>query len=406
VSASAPPERRPRWRRATAVLAAAAGFAVALAVGACGEDDVTTTTTTVGGDGSSAERVVVESQGSGFAPQAIYESAAPGVVTVLSTFGDQGGIGGLFGGPRAAGQGSGFVVSEDGEIATNAHVVTDAETTGASGDISEADEVYVAFADRNQVPAEVVGFDPFADVALLRVDPDGLDLVPLEFADSDAVEVGAPVAAIGSPFGQEQSLSIGVVSATNRSIESLTQFTIDGALQTDASINPGNSGGPLLDSEGRVLGINQQINTSSGGDQGVGFAVPANLVSRSLDQIRDDGEPDYAYLGVRSTTIYPQLADRLGIDADTGSLIVRVIPDGPADDAGLAGGDERIRFQGQEVRTGGDVIVAVDGQEVVTDSDLPRLIAEHLPGDTVTLEVLTDGEREEVDVELEERPDS
>jgi 2-alkenal reductase len=404
VTSPAPTRRRPPRRRAALVLASAAALAATVGIAACGEDeDETTTTTTVGG--GSAERVVVESQDGGFAPQAIYEKAAPGVVTVLSTFGGAPGIEGLFGGPRAAGQGSGFVVSSDGEIATNAHVVTDAETTGASGDINAADEVFVEFADRNRVPAEVVGFDPFADVALLEVDPEGLDLVPLEFADSEQVDVGDPVAAIGSPFGQEQSLSIGVVSATDRSIESLTQFQIDGALQTDASINPGNSGGPLLDAEGRVIGVNQQINTSSGGDQGVGFAVPANLVSRSLDQIREDGEPDYAYIGVESQPLYPQLADRLGIETDTGSLIARVVPGGPADDAGLEGGDERIRFQGQTVRAGGDVIVAVDGQRIVKDSDLPRLIAEHLPGDTITLEVIRDGETEEIEVELEERPE-
>jgi 2-alkenal reductase len=406
VSREAALRRRPRRRRRTLLLACTATLGIAAALAACGEDETATTTTTVGGGPqSSAERVVVESQDGAFAPQAIYQKAAAGVVTVVSTFGGDAGLGGLFGGGRGVGQGSGFVVSSDGEIATNAHVVTDAETTGATGDISEADEVFVEFVDRNRVPAEVVGFDPFADVALLKVDPEGLDLVPLEFADSEQAAVGNPVAAIGSPFGQEQSLSIGVVSATDRSIESLTQFTIDGAIQTDASINPGNSGGPLLDAEGRVIGVNQQINTSSGGDQGVGFAVPANLVSRSIDQIREDGDADYAYLGVRSQAIYPQLADRLGIEAEAGSLIARVVPDGPADEAGLEGGDERVQFQGQDVRAGGDVIVAADGQDVVNDSDLPRLIAEHLPGETITLEVLRDGEIEEIEVELEERPD-
>ena len=141
-----------------------------------------------------------------------------------------------------AAQGSGFVVSDAGEIVTNAHVVTDGSAGG--GPIEEAQEVYVQFADRNQVPAEIVGFDPHADIALLKVDPEGLDLRPLELATNEEVEVGQPVAAIGSPFGEDRSLSVGVVSATNRSIQSLTQFQIDGAIQTDASINPGNSGGP------------------------------------------------------------------------------------------------------------------------------------------------------------------
>ena len=147
------------------------------------------------------------------------------------------------------------------------------------------------------------------------------------------------MAAIGSPFGQEQSLSVGVVSATDRSIQSLTDFQIDGAIQTDASINPGNSGGPLLDADGEVIGINQQINTTSGGNEGVGFAVPIDLAERSLEQLRDDGEVDYAYIGVTTQPLYPQLADELGLDVETGAIVSDVVPDGPADEAGLRGGD-------------------------------------------------------------------
>jgi S1-C subfamily serine protease len=326
---------------------------------------------------------------------------APGVVTVSSVFG--GGGGGILGG-GGGGQGSGFVLSDSGEIVTNAHVVTDAEASGAS-DIHEASEVYVEFADRNQVPADVVGFDPFADVALLKIDPEGLDLVPVELGSSEEIQVGQPVAAIGSPFGEEQSLSVGVISASDRSIESLTDFTIDGAIQTDASINPGNSGGPLLDAEGRVLGINQQIRTASGADEGVGFAVPVDAVRRSIDQLRDDAQVEYAYLGVSTQALYPQLAERLDIDAPTGALVAKVTSDGPAEDAGIQAGDQELRFQGQPVTAGGDVIVSVDGQEVVAESDLAEAISEHGPGDTVVLEVLRDGEREEIEIELGERPE-
>ena len=207
--------------------------------------------------------------------------------------------------PAQAGQGSGFVVSDDGEIVTNAHVVTDATEAGGGQPINEADEVYVEFGDRNQVPAEIVGIDPNADVALIKVDPDGLDLKPIGLGDSDSIQVGAPVAAIGSPFGQEQSLSVGIVSATDRSIDSLTQFKIDGAIQTDASINPGNSGGPLIGADGRVIGIDQQINTTSGGNEGVGFAVPINLVKRSVDQLRENGKVEYAYIGVQEPAALP-----------------------------------------------------------------------------------------------------
>ena len=296
------------------------------------------------------------------------------------------------------------MISGDGEVVTNAHVVTDAQTGGGGGELNEADNVFVEFADRNRVPADVVGFDPFADIALLKVDPDGLELRRLQFADSDAVTVGDPVAAIGSPFGQEQSLSTGVISATDRSIESLTRFQIDSALQTDASINPGNSGGPLLDAQGRVIGVNQQINTTSGGDVGVGFAVPSNLVERSVEALREEGEPEYAYIGVTSQPLYPQLAERLDLDLDAGSLIARVVPGSPADEAGLRAGDEEVRFQGQRVTTGGDVILSIDGERVVAESDLPRLISGHAPGDEITLEILRDGDRRKVDVTLEERP--
>jgi S1-C subfamily serine protease len=386
----------PRW------VAAACGVVVAIApiAAACGGDDEGATTTTVSAGSGDRERVIVEASNGAFNPQAVYERAAPGVVTVLSVFG--GGPSLLGGG--GAGQGSGFVVGDGGEIVTNAHVVTDAEAGGGSN-IDEAKEVYVEFADRNQVPADVVGFDPFADVALLRIDPDGLDLAPLELGNSEQIEVGQPVAAIGSPFGEEQSLSVGVISATDRSIESLTDFRIDGAIQTDASINPGNSGGPLLDAEGRVLGINQQIQTSSGADEGVGFAVPVDAVSRSLEQLRDDGEADYAFLGVRTQALYAQLAERLDIDTSSGALVAGVTEGGPADQAGIVAGDQELRFQGGPVTAGGDVIVAVDGQEIVEEADLAEAVSEHAPGDTVVVEVLRDGEVEELEVELGERPE-
>jgi S1-C subfamily serine protease len=388
---------------AIAVLAGAFGLA------ACGSgDEGGSTTTTVESDTGGRERVIVDSSGGAFDPQAIFEDTAPGVVTVTSIF-DSEDVGGLFGGGggQAAGQGTGFVVSEDGEVITNAHVVTDAQAAGQPQDLHEAKEVYVQFPDRNNVPAEVLGFDPFADVALLKVDPEGLDLEPLEFGDSDAVEVGEPVAAIGSPFGQRNSLSVGIVSADERSIESLTEFQIDGAIQTDASINPGNSGGPLLNADGQVVGINQQINTRSGGNEGVGFAVPAKLVQQSLDGLRDDGEPDYAYIGVSAQPLYPQLAEELGIDADTGSLLAEVVPGSPADDAGLEGGNDRIRFQGQRIDVGGDVIVAIDGEKLVEEADLPRIISSKRPGDEIALDVVhSDGDTEEIDVTLEERPDA
>jgi S1-C subfamily serine protease len=393
--------RAPRLR-----LALAAGAAVlTVGVAGCGDDE-SGSSTAAETDERSTPTVAVESALGGFDSQRLYEQDSPSVVTILSVFGDpENAIS-----QAQAGQGSGFVIDTNGEIVTNAHVVTDAVETGAqtAGDINEADELYVEFGDRNQVPAEIVGFDPDADIALIKVEPDGLDLDPIEFGDSDDVQVGSPVAAIGSPFGQEQSLSTGIVSATDRSIESLTQFRIEGAIQTDASINPGNSGGPLIGADGKVIGVNQQINTTSGGNEGVGFAIPSNLVQRSVDDLRDDGKAEYAYIGVKSQPLYPQLAEELDVDAPTGSLISSVVDGGPADEAGLeegdGGEDSKIQFQGRPVKVGGDVIVAVDGEELVAENDLSRLISEHRPGETVTLQIIRDGEEQEIDVELGSRP--
>ncbi len=383
--------------------------ATALALAACGGSSgggsgEPGTVTTVSTQSSPEKTVVLQSQGQSFDPGAVYRSAAPGVVTVLSIF-PGGSLSSIFGGGgRSAAEGSGFVISDNGEIATNAHVVTDADQTGATGPIHEAKEVYVEFGDRNRVPADIVGFDPNADVALLKVDPDGLDLRPLTLATQEKVTVGQPVAAIGSPFEQEQSLSVGVVSATDRSIQSLTRFQIEGAIQTDASINPGNSGGPLLDADAHVIGINQQISSTSGGNEGVGFAVPIGLAAHSLDELRRNGEVKYAYIGVTTQPLYPQLADRLNLPTDSGALIASVKDGSPADEAGLRGADQQIRFQGQQVSVGGDVITSIDGQRIVKETDLPELIARHDPGDTVEVGIIRDGKQQTVKVTLGERP--
>jgi S1-C subfamily serine protease len=395
--------------RASRAAAAVVLTVIAIALAACGgssggSSSQSGSATTVSTQSPPTKRVVLSAQGQSFDPEAIYHSAAPGVVTVLSIFpgGSLSSI--LGGGGGSAAEGSGFVISDNGEIATNAHVVTDADQAGVSGPIHEAKEVYVEFGDRNRVRADIVGFDPNADVALLQVDPAGLDLKPLALAANENVTVGQPVAAIGSPFEQEQSLSVGVVSATDRSIESLTRFQIEGAIQTDASINPGNSGGPLLDADAHVIGINQQISTTSGGNEGVGFAVPIELAAHSLDELRRNGEVKYAYIGVTTEPIYPQLADRLDLPTDSGALIAKVVPDGPADQAGLQGSDQQIRFQGQQVDAGGDVITAIDGQKIVGETDLPRLIARHDPGDAVKVQIIRDGKTQTVDVTLGERP--
>jgi 2-alkenal reductase len=383
----------------TRLAALVTGLVAALALlSGCGDDEG-------GGNSSTVERTrveVVEGLGgkNGFNPTAIYKQLSPGVVTVTSLFGRQS-LREILGGEGTAGQGSGFVLDGDGYIATNAHVVTN----GTGNNLSRAREVFVQFEDGNQVSGKIVGYDPNADVGLVKVDPKGLDLVPLSFAPTRQVQVGDPVAAIGSPFGEQGSLSIGVVSAKNRTIEALTDFSISDAIQTDAAINRGNSGGPLLDARGRVIGINSQIRSSGGGSVGVGFAVSGDTVRRSIRQIRDDGEARYAYIGISSQRLYPQLADKLGVPVDEGAVVAEVVEDGPADKAGIKGGGKEARFQATLVRPGGDVITKVDGRRVSRDTDFSELITRYQPGDKVTLELYRGDERRTATVTLGERPD-
>jgi 2-alkenal reductase len=381
--------------RATALAALAA---VALGTAGCGGDSGGGAAQTVAATTTQATTRAGALQAAGgaggFDPQAIYRRDSPGVVTLLSAFPGAGAGGG------GGGLGSGFVVSGEGEILTNAHVVT----TGEGSAIRKAGEVFVRFGDGNQVEARIVGFDPFSDVALVKVDPKGLKLQPLPLGAIDDVAVGAPVAAIGSPFGEERSLSVGVISATDRSIESLTGFQTSGALQTDAAINSGNSGGPLLDAQGRVLGINSQIRSSSGSGSGVGFAVPVDVVRHSLDQLRETGTVSYPYLGVSTSGVYPQLAERFDLGTDHGAWIQEVVADGPSDRAGLRAGSTRETFQEQPWRTGGDIVTKIDGTDVREDADLARSLAGRRPGDEVTLTVVRDGKERTVTVKLGTRP--
>jgi S1-C subfamily serine protease len=348
---------------------------------------------------------VVEGLGrrGGLNASSLYDRLAPGVVTVISIFGEADAADLLEeGGGGEAGQGSGFVLDGEGYIATNAHVVT----TGEAPDAARAEEVYVELSDGNRVAAKIVGDDPNSDVALLKIDPAGLDLTPIELGNSGDLTVGQPVAAIGSPFGERQSLSIGVVSAIDRAIESLTAFQIGNAIQTDAAINPGNSGGPLLDARGRVIGINSQIKSTSGGGEGVGFAIPVDTVRRSLRELRENGEVDYGYLGVTSQPLYPQLAERLDLAGNTGALVVEVADDSPAAEADLDAGEATISFQGQpDIPSEGDVIVAVGGERLTRTSDLADLISRRGSGEKVELSLTRGGEQRTVEVTLGERPE-
>jgi S1-C subfamily serine protease len=337
--------------------------------------------------------------GVAFDPEAIYRNYAPGVVTIISVL--KGGTGSGTDGTAEDALGSGFVVDSSGNIATNAHVVT----SGQGASIEKASQVYVEFTDGNRVPATIVGDDPNADVALLKIPTDGLKLTPLPLGSSSGLVVGEPVAAIGSPFGEQQSLSVGVISALNRSITSLTSFDINNAIQTDAAINHGNSGGPLIDANGDVIGINSQIKSTGGGGEGVGFAVPSDTVKRSLDQLRQSGVVRYAYLGVSSVALYPQLARKLGFDVTRGALVGSVQSGSPAQKAGIKAGTNTITFEGNTgVPQGGDVIVSVAGKPVTDPTDLANFVALRNPGERIAIGIVRGHARRTVTATLAPRP--
>ncbi|HEX2291820.1 MAG TPA: trypsin-like peptidase domain-containing protein [Gaiellaceae bacterium] len=397
---------RPPALAAVVVIAAALGAVFSLALAdRTGLLDGGTETVFVGSSGTAlpVEREIENPNGSAkpvagndFDPAAIYRARSGGVVTIFAYFEDR---------PpdEHAAQGSGFVISREGYILTSAHVVT---TAGDGRTPEAADRVFVGFRDRDRVPATVVGWDIFDDVGVLKVDPSAHALEPVPLGDSGRVQVGEPVAALGSPFGNESSLSVGVVSATRRSIDSLTSaYDVADAIQTDAPITHGNSGGPLFDARGRVIGINAQIRSDSGQSEGVGFAIPINAARRSFQQLVRNGRVAYAYVGVNAEDLTPTIAKKFGYAVDRGAVVATVVEEGPGERAGLRGGDERRRLNGFEVRVGGDVVVKIGNRPVRSADDLIRVVSERLaPGQTVPFTILRDGRRLVVPVVLGERP--
>jgi S1-C subfamily serine protease len=338
--------------------------------------------------------------GNGFDASELYRKRAAGVLTIYALFGN---------GPddanAAASQGSGFVASEDGYILTNSHVVTTAGETDTGEAAAAADRVYVQFRDGERVPAQIVGWDVFDDVGLLKVNPSDHPVSPVPLGNSADVVVGEPVAAIGSPFGQESSLSVGVVSATQRSTPSITSgFNLVDAIQTDAPINRGNSGGPMFNADGDVIGINAQIRSESGTAEGVGFAIPINAARRSMEQLIANGEVRYAWLGVTTQTLTPRLAEHFGFPEEQGAAVQSVASGSPADRAGLRGGGDQAEFDGLPFCPGGDLIVALDGSPVRSAEDVVRAVnQQRFPGDEITLTVLRGSRRLELTVTLGER---
>jgi len=289
--------------------------------------------------------------------------------------------------------GSGFVIDDEGHILTNAHVVQGASKI----------EVKIGDSDRH-VDAKLVGSDPSTDVAVVEVDVDSDELHPLELGDPDQLRVGDPVVAIGNPYGLERTLTSGIVSALQREIQAPNGFSIDGVIQTDAAINPGNSGGPLIDGSGRVVGINSQIATSSGGSEGVGFAVPIDAAQEVADQLLDDGEVEHAYLGVSGTDVTPEIAATLDLSVKRGAMVAEALDGGPAAEAGIRGASGQATIDGESFPVGGDIIVAVDSESVGSMDEVSEAIGSHQPADRITLTIVRNRERRDVEVELGSRP--
>jgi S1-C subfamily serine protease len=291
--------------------------------------------------------------------------------------------------------GSGFVVDEQGDIITNAHVVEGADSVEVSFDESGT-----------SVPAEIKGVDTSTDIAVLKVDPSDVKggVTPVPLGDSSTVEVGDPVIAIGNPFGYSRTVTTGIVSGLQRQIQAPNGFTIPDVIQTDASINPGNSGGPLLDGNGRVVGINSQIATGGGqGSVGIGFAVPINTAKKLLPDLKAGETIERAYLGVQMQGVSKQLAEDLNLPVDHGALIASVTPDGPAEQAGLRGGRTETA---EGINAGGDLIVGIDGKEMRDEEAVATEIAAHKPGDEVEIEYYRGDDKKTVSVELTKRPAS
>lgn len=291
--------------------------------------------------------------------------------------------------------GSGFAWDAQGHIVTNHHVV------------NGADRIIVTLPNRVEMEAEFLGGDPDSDLAVIKVsDPDSF-LRPATLGDSNDVVMGQLAAAVGNPFGQEFSITTGIVSGIGRTIRSgHSQFSIPEVIQTDAPINPGNSGGPLLDRNGHVIGINTQIISRSGASSGIGFAVPVNIAKQVVPSLIEEGEYDYSWLGISGTTLRPDLAEAMDLPRRTqGALVIEVVRDGPAGNAGLEGSEDTVEMEGLELPIGGDIIVAIEGNPVETIDDvIGYLVANTRPDQAVTMDVIRDGESVQLTVTLGTRP--
>ncbi len=382
-----------------AVVAVLGGIAVAAGLLDTGHD----TTTTITAPLSSAPVANTESNGDSNTVNQIYRHDGPGVAFIESTepaeesssfnpFGEEESKGG------GIATGSGFLIDNEGHIVTNNHVVEGATKV----------EVRLGSSDTEH-EAEVVGADPATDVALLKIDVPADQQHPLELGNSAQVQVGDPVVAIGNPFGLDRTVTAGIVSALQRQIQAPNGFSISHVIQTDAAINPGNSGGPLIDSAGKVIGINSQIQTggSSDGNVGIGFAVPINTAREVVEQIEEHGKVEHAFIGITGGSITPALAKALKLPVEKGVLVNEVSKGSPADKAGLEGGDTEATIEGVKVTLGGDIITEVNGKPISSMEDVINAVNSAQPGEKMELTLLRgDNETKHVTVTLGVRPKS
>jgi putative serine protease PepD len=372
-------------------------FTLAIAAGWIEAEDGSTTTTVTA---PIAAPVAARDSGeeTNFVNQ-IYRRVGGGIAFIKSQLGEaESPVPSPFGEPEGGGaaSGSGFLIDTEGHVITNSHVVEGAKQVEVT--LGSSDDVY---------DAEIVGSDPGTDVAMLEIDAPADQLHPLTLGDSSHVQVGEPVIAIGTPFGLERTVTAGIVSALQRQIQSPNGFSISHVIQTDAAINPGNSGGPLIDSSGRVIGINSQIQTGgSSGNVGIGFAVPINTARDVVRQLKANGEVEHAYLGINGGTITPDLAEALNLPVDHGVMVDEIVEGGPADEAGIRGGDSSATIEGANINVGGDIIVAIDGRPISDMEEVINAVNSAAPGDELKLTLRRGGETKEVTVTLGVRPES
>ena len=315
----------------------------------------------------------------------IFEKSEPGVVRVNTqrnqTINDVGGVG------------SGFVFDKKGHIITNAHVIEDSTKT------------VVTFLDGRTYNAEISGIDQYTDIGVIKVNADLKLLQPLTLGDSSNLQVGEPITAIGNPFGLSGSMTSGIISQMGRLLPSGSGYSIPDVIQTDAAINPGNSGGPLLNMRGDIVGINTAIQSTTGEFTGVGFAIPSQTVAKIVPTLISEGEYNHPWIGISGRDIDPDMANVLGLKDALGFLIITVVEDSPASEAGLIGSDKMIKVESREYQVGGDIILAVDGIDVrKIDDILIHLQRVKTVGDEMNLEILRDGRTTNITIVLQERP--